>query len=1039
MTLPEISVKRPVFIVMIVIAILTLGLIGYSRMAVELVPNVEFPTITITTVYRGASSEEIENLVSRPIEDSLAAVEGIEKISSTSSEGMSVVNVQFNLGTDIKFSEIKVREKVQLIKPTLPKDIDDPIVSRFSFQDIEVVDASIKGNYDLFKLRQLADDVVKTKLEKLPGVGDVEIWGGREKEVKIEISKALLIAKGVGLDAIIKAVASENVNYPVGVMKRDEKNVTVRVKGKFESIKEIEDLPIKTYSGSTVRLKDLAKVSFDLKEEISKARTMGSNGVMFGVYKQSGANSIQVADEVTNALKDMKKYLPEGVETNIMYDTTIYIRRSVSGVQENIIIGALLAILVVWLFLGNFRSTMITAVALPDSLLGAFFLVWLVGYSVNVILLMALSLAIGLLIDDSIVVRENIFRHVEEGMDNKTAAIKGTNEVFMAVIATTLSIMAVFIPISFMTGIIGKMFSQFGFTIAFALLISLFDAFTTAPMLSAYWYKKEEPHKKGFAKYAADLSKKWNEFYYNLNGIYKEILLWALGRKWTVIGVSALLFVASFFIVPFLDKGFFGVGDEGMFSVNIEAYPGAPIGRLDSDMKEIEAFIMKQPGVESYFSRIGGGRSAADQNQGFIFGTMKPENKRKISSKEQAQVIKDYIRKNFGRELFVYEESHGAEAVLSGTNSTSPITLEIKGDDLTILEDLGRQAKKIAQEIPGAIDVNTSFKPAKPELVVKLDRIKAAKLGISTADIGQTLNTLIEGYKISDYRYEGKDYDIVVRMDKKDIATVDDLHGLMITTQTGAKVPLDAIANIYYSSAPVEILREDKTRMVKINVNVAKGYALGDIVSKIDKRLKVEVKWPDGYIYEFTGQDKQMKDMATQMILVILLSVLFMYMILASLYNSFIQPLILMLSVPLAIIGAFTALLITKKPLDMMGYIGILMVLGLVAKNAILLIDFTNKKREEGMSIREALMHAGPVRLRPILMTTFAMIFGMLPIALGIGEGGRGMESMPVAVIGGLLTSTFLTLIVVPAVYELVETWLAKRKTIRLKAAKARK
>jgi HAE1 family hydrophobic/amphiphilic exporter-1 len=852
-------------------------------------------------------------------------------------------------------------------------------------------------------------------------VGSVDIWGGREKEVRINISKALLEAKSLGLNDIIKAVAAENINYPVGVMRRDEKNVTVRVKGKFESVGEIEDLPIRTYNGSVVRLKDIAAVSFDLKEETSKARTMGDNAIMFGVYKQSGANSIEVADAVITSMRDMKKYLPAGTELRVMFDTTVYIRRSVAGVQENILIGALLAIIVVWLFLGNFRSTMITAVALPDSLLGAFFLVWLAGYSVNVILLMALSLAIGLLIDDSIVVRENIFRHVEEGMDNKTAAIKGTNEVFMAVLATTMSIMAVFIPISFMTGIIGKMFSQFGFTIAFALLISLFDAFTTAPMLSAYWYKKEKEHKTGVGKLTADLSKKWNEFYGRLNSIYKEILLWALARKWPVIIISGALFIASFFMVPFLDKGFFGVGDEGMFTVNIEAYPGAPIGRLDNQMKGIEAFIMKQPAVESYFSRIGSGKTAADENQGFIFVTMKPTDKRHISSKEQSEIVKEYIRKNYGMDIFVYEESHGADAVLSGGSSTSPVTLQIKGNDLTVLEDLGRKAQKIAEEIPGAIDVNTSFKPAKPELVVRLDRVKAAKTGIFTSDVGNALNAIIEGYKISDYRKDGKDYDITVRMNKADINTQDDLRGLILTTQSGHKVPLGAIASVSYSSAPVEILREDKTRLVKINANVARGYALGGIISRMDKRLKADIKWPDGYIYEFTGQNKQMNDMMTQMVMVILLSVLFMYMILASLYNSFIQPLILMLSVPLAIIGAFTALLVTGKPLDMMGFIGILMVIGLVAKNAILLIDFTNKKREEGMSVREALLYAGPVRLRPILMTTFAMIFGMLPIALGIGEGGRGMESMPVAVIGGLVTSTFLTLVVVPVVYEMVE------------------
>jgi HAE1 family hydrophobic/amphiphilic exporter-1 len=1021
MNLIELSVKRPVFVVMMVLAIITLGVIGYTRLPVDLMPNVEFPSITIYTSYSGASAEEIENLITKPMEDSLSTMEGLDNLSSTSSEGISAVTANFKLGVDVKFAEIKVREKVQAVKPLLPRDAKEPNILRMSSSDIELLVMSISGNQDLYKIRQLVDDVVKPKIEKIQGVGSMDIWGGSEKEVRISISKQLLAARGVNIDQIMKAVQGENVNFPVGVMHRQEKNMTVRVKGKFDSVEDIENLPIKSYSGENLRLKDVAKVDFTLKEETVRAREGGKNAIMFSVYKQSGANSIQVADSVAKELKNIVKSLPEGTNVKILTDTTLYIRNAVSGVQENIILGALLAILVVWLFLGNFRSTIITAVALPDSLLGAFFIVMLVGFSLNVILLMALSLAVGLLIDDSIVVRENIFRHIESGMDVKAAAIKGTQEVSMAVVATTMSIMAVFIPISFMQGIIGKMFSEFGFTIAFALLISLFDAFTTAPMLSAYWYKSESEKKSNIGKFFENMSVKWNVFYEKLNGIYTEILKWSLGHKLPIVAVSLVLFVASLFTVPFIGKGFFGIGDEGFFSVNVETYPGAPLEETDTYVKKVEQFIITQPAIESYFCRTGGGNMSNETNSGFFFIKMKPAKDRKITSKEESEIIKDYIRKNMGTDVHVYERGIGAEAFLSGSNDSNPIAIGITGDDLAKLEELGRQVKKIVQETQGAIDVNTSFKPAKPEVVVKLDRVKASSLGISTSDVGNALYAIIQGYKISDYNKGSKSYDIVMRMDKSGLSGLDDLKSLILTAADGSKVPLSAIANIYYSSAPVQILREDKQRKVKVLANLAKGYQISEVANKVRERIKQEVKFPEGYAYVFAGQEKQMNEMAGQMIMVIFLSVLFMYMILGSLYNSFVQPLILMISAPLAIIGALLALLITDRPLDMMGYIGILMVIGLVAKNAILLIDFTNKKREEGMSVREALMHAGPIRLRPILMTTFAMIFGMLPIALGLGEGSKGMESMPVAVIGGLLTSTFLTLVVIPVVYEWVE------------------
>ncbi len=1016
MNIAKLAIEKPVFVVMIILSLVTLGLIGYKNMGVDLLPDVEYPTITVIIVYPGASAEEIESLITKPIEDALGTLQGLDSIISTSKENMAYITAKFGLGTDIKYAEMKVKEKVDLVKTKLPDDIEEPKITRFSLTDIPVIALSLQGKKDLATLREIAEDKVKPELEKIQGVGKVEIWGGRQRAVMINLNKNILAARAITLNQIIEAIKKENLNIPAGSLKDDKKNIIVRVKGQFENIEEIKNIPIKTYTGEVVRLKDISNVEFTLKDEESRTRAQGENAIRIGVYKQSGENTVAVAKKIKTKISYLQKILKEDVNLKIFRDPSKYIEISIKGLQEDILLGALFAMLIVWLFMGNFRSTIITAIALPNSLIGAFFFISNFGFTINLMVLLALSLCIGLLIDDSIVVRENIFRYLEKGLKPKEAAEKGTNEVALAVVATTASIMAVFIPISFLQGVVGQYFKQFGLTVAFALTISLVDAFTTAPMLSAYWWKKHKVTKTGVWQFFDKLSQKWNIFYERLNNSYREILLWALDRKKNVIISVTLLFIFSLVCVKFVGLGFLPDTDYHQYELKFETYPGATLNETDKKIQEIEKYISSRKETEKYFSAIG----INGENTGMIFVDI-DKKKQKQPTQIIVQEVISYLKENFGKELIINQEETGGAEIISGGGDSASLVINVTGPEIKMLEKIAREIKNIVLETKGVSGADLSYKSGKSEIMVKIDRTKAASLGITSYDVGVLLNLLIKGAEITKFRKGEKEYDVILRMEKGKISTVDDLKDIILTTQSGKKIPLSAISSIEYTTGPVEILRENKKKVIKITGNLQHGFALGDVINMIKENIKNKIKIPQGYEYNFSGQATQMKETIIQMSKAMFFALLFMYMILASLYNSFIQPLILMLSVPLAIIGAILALLLLGIKMDVMAMIGILMVLGLVAKNGILLIDFTNQKRKEGLTPRDALLFAGPVRLRPILMTTFAMIFGMLPLALGFGEGPMRTKAMPVAVIGGLLTSTFLTLVIIPIVYETYE------------------
>ncbi|MBN2403335.1 MAG: efflux RND transporter permease subunit [Spirochaetes bacterium] len=1025
MNIAELSIKRPVFIVMIIMSIITLGIIGYSRLPVDLLPDVEYPTLVVVTEYEGASSTEIETLITKPLETALANVEGLDTLSSTSREGRSQVYVTFKMGVDVKFSELKVREKVERAKRSLPDDVEDPVVNRFSTDDMPIIFLSIQGNRSLSDLREILENTIQPKIESIDGVGSITIQGAQQKIIRITVNADLLRASGLTYNQIQNAITRKNVSLPVGSVRPVSKFITARVYGKAQTISDIADLTISSSSGKIFKISDVAKVEMSSVDPDTRARVKKDNAVMFRLYKQSGSNTVEVSNSLRAELPNIQKLIPPDVQINIVSDSATAINRSIKGVQEDIVLGAFLAVIIVWLFLGNFRSTIITAIALPNSIIGAFFLAYIAGFSINTMTLLALSISVGLLIDDSIVVRENIFRYIEHGYDPKTAAIKGTNEVGLAVLSTTLSIMAVFIPISFLQGVIGQFFKEIGFTIAFALGISLIDAFTSAPMLSAYWFKHtDKVSAKGFHLFFVKISNRWNVVYERINAFYHRILLWSLDHKIRVIIPIILLFIASIFTSRYIGTNFMSNTDSGTISFDVQAYPGASFDEVDQFLIKIEDFVSKQKEVDSFYTTLG---VQGSSNQGSVDIDLKPVSERNITTQDMITRLRQFTRGTLEKNLVIRITERASMGNIGGRGGNR-IQLVLNGADLKVLDDLSLKIYNVISGTPGVTDTNSSLQPGNPEIVIKLDPLKAEKLGFNEYDLGTSLRDLVQGVKISAFTIADKEYDIILRLNEEDRDSIEDIKNIIITGKSGIKVPLSAIADFSYSSSPVRILRENKQRIIRINANIADGYSMSDVISRIDSSIAKHVVFPNGYGYYYSGQQKQFADLQSQIVYAVILALIFMYMILASLYNSFIQPIVLMVSIPLAIIGSYLALLLTNVDLDIYGYIGLMLVMGLVAKNAILLIDFTNKKREDGMTIRDALLHASPIRLRPILMTSFAMIFGMLPLALGMNEGSRGREALPVTVIGGIVTSTFLTLIAVPILYEWVEKLIMKRK-----------
>lgn len=1015
MSLSQLAIRRPVFVLMLLLALIVLGLISYRRLPVELFPNVQFPFVTVITAYPGAGPEEVETLITKPLEEQLSSLTNVRRVFSTSQEGASIVGIEFNLGTNLDGATADVRQRVDLVKGGLPRDAQDPTVQKFDFASQPIMFLGMGGRLSGFELRELAETVVKPRLERVSGVAAVNLSGGRTREIRVEVDQDRLRALGLSVLQVEEILRRENLNIPSGRIRQGEEEFLVRVLGQFAGVDEIAGLRIPRFDAPPVRLGDVARITDTLKEPDRLTRLNGRDSVGLTIQKTADANTVAVADGVRAAMVELHGSLPAGVTLEVAVDTSLFIKDSVADVQGNLILGSILATLVVFLFLHNVRNTLIIALALPAAIVATYIPMFFAGFSLNVLSLLGLAIAIGLMIDNAIVVNENISRHLQEIPDPREAARRGAKEIELAVMASNLANIAVFLPIAFMSGLVGQFFRQFGLTVAFANIFSILVGFTLTPMLSARWLRRAEPGRgRGAALFA-----KWDRVYEWLAERYRGGLAWALLHRGRVLATAGLLFAASLALVasPLIGKEFMPMGDYGQFQIDLSMPPGSSLPQTDRATQAVERILGATPEVSTFFTLVG----AADTGFGFteggsqrsqIFVNLVDKDRRRRSVDQVMEDLRGRARDVPGATVKV-----GAQGVAGGT---APVQIEITGRDERVLAGLGEQVRGIVERTPGTTSVDTNLRPGKTEVAVILNRARLAELGLTTAEVGAQLRTDIAGTAVTRYRVGGSEFDITVQAREEQRDAVREIGALRVGAVNGTPIRLSDVAALELRRGPITIDRMNRQRLVTVEAGLA-GRPLGAVVSEIQRQLKA-VAVPAGYTMRIGGEAEFQRDTFGDMLFALGLGTLLVYMTIAAQFESLLNPFAIMFSLPLASIGVFFMLLVTRTTVSIMSLLGILMLAGIVVNNAILLVEFITRLRARGLPRREAILQAGQTRLRPILMTALVSIMGGLPVALGIGSSGaEWRKPLGIAVLGGLTTSTFLTLFVIPVVYTLLD------------------
>ncbi len=1032
----RVSLQNPVFATMMMLALMVLGIFSYQRLKVDQFPSIDFPVVIVATDYPGAAPEIVESEVSKKIEEAVNSIAGINALTSRSYEGSSVVVIEFQLNVNGRKAADDVREKVSAVRPNLRTEVKEPRVLRFdpsarAVWSVAVVsDNSVGKPLTAVELTNWADQNLKKRLENVRGVGSVSLVGATKREINIYLNPAALEAYGISGDQVASAIRSENQDLPVGAVRSIAQERVVQVQSRVQRPEDFAKIIVARKAGAAITVGQLARISDGAQETENLALYNGERTLLLSVQKSQDENTIEVVDGLKKTIAEMEKQLPPGIKLQEIQDNSRSIRVSVNNVRQTLIEGAFLTVLIVFLFLNSWRSTVITGLTLPIALIGTFLFMQIFGFTINMITLMALSLCVGLLIDDAIVVRENIVRHIQMGKTPYQASLDGTQEIGLAVLATTFSIVAVFLPIGFMGGIIGKFFHEFGITIVAAVMISMFVSFTLDPMMSSIWHDPAiDQHGKPFKPvtwYDKSIGRVTHAFERGTDRLgdgYQRILRWSLQWKKTTLLLALATFALSIFMVRFLGTEFVPKADFGESNISFYTPVGSSLEATEAKVKQVEAIIRERPEVRYTLSTVNTGNA-----QGKIYANVYV---RLTNRKERSQTV-DQISSELRTRL---QKLAGITVTQAGTldavGGNKQIEVALKGTDLKELERLTVQVLAKLRDVPGLVDLDSSVKPAKPTLEIDVRREVASDLGLSTAQIGNSLRTLVAGQTVGNWRApDDQTYDVNVRLAPDARNTPQDLERLPFALGTNADgssrvVRLNQVASVRETTGPNQINRRDLTREVAINANVF-GRSAGEVSADIRKALD-EITMPPGYSYQFGGSTKNMAESFGYAVSALALAIIFIYMILASQFKSFLQPLALMTALPLTLIGVVLALLAFRSTLSMFSVIGVIMLMGLVTKNAILLVDFAIRSREptidtfgrrvEGMERAEALLLAAKVRLRPILMTTLAMIFGMVPLAFALSEGSEQRAPMGQAVIGGVITSSLLTLVVVPVAY----------------------
>ena len=1050
MWLTRVSINNPVFAAMIMLALMVIGLLATFRMKVEEFPNIEFPFVVVNTVYSGASPEVIETDITKKIEDQVNTIAGVKEVTSVTQQGLSQVIVQFDLNIPSDVAAQNVRDKLALVTPTFRDEVTTPIVAQYNPADAPVVSVTFRS--DKMSLRELStylDNTVKKQLQTVTGVGRVDILGGRQRQIRVLLNPTQMNAYKVSVNQISNALRSENVELPVGTINNQNQEMVIQVNGLVKTPNEFNQIIVAQNRSSTgaivpVYLSQVAQVVDGQAEAESASLQNGQPAVAMDIIKMSDANVIDVVDKTQQRLAEIQATLPPGVTMTVVADSSKSIRGSLNNVVRTLIEGAILAVFIVWLFLGSWRSTIITGLTLPISLLGTLAAIWTFGFSINMMTLLALALCIGLLIDDAIVVRENIVRHVGMGKHHRQAALDGTQEIGLAVLATTLVIVAVFLPVAFMGGIIGRFFYQFGVTVSTAVLLSLFVSFTLDPMLSSIWPDPDSVHQHDRLNERVSFRKRpiawllagFQRLLDRLTNLYSHILAWSLRHRLITVLIAIGSLVAAFFAVGLVGKEFVPQADMNEIKVKFETPVNANLDYTQQKAAQINAVLQSFPEVTNTYATVNA-MSYSGNNRVQVNVSLVPKDERTRGLDALNRAMREQLQQVGGIKV-----TSVAAAAMAVSGGLKPIMISIKGNDLNELQRLSNEFMQKLSNVNGLVDLESTLKQPKSMVNVTINREAANDAGLSIGQIGQALRPLLAGDNVSTFKDDnGNNIDVNVRLNDDNRQTISQLQSMYLsssrTDQNGQPVlvPLSQVANFSETLGAPQINRRSLFREVVVQANTD-GRPAGDIGADITN-IQNEMKLPPGYSFAVQGSNKDMAESIGYATTALGLAIVFIYMLLGSQFNSFLYPVAIMASLPLSLIGVFFALFLFGSSLNIFSIIGIIMLMGLVCKNAILLIDFIKESLSNGLSRTESIMLAGQTRLRPILMTTAAMVMGMVPLALGIGEGSEQQAPMAHAIIGGVITSTLLTLIVVPVIYTYLDD--GKQRFFRLFAKKKTK
>jgi len=1026
MNISKFSVHRPIFTIMVTLIIIILGAVSLYRLPIDLMPDITYPTLSVSTSYENASPEEIEELITRPLEEAMSAVPGVEEVTSNSSEGASRVRLSFGWGTDLDAAADDIRDRLDRVINRIPEDASRPTLWKFDLASFPIIILGASSNLDPVQMLQLMEDRVKYRIERIPGVAALNIWGGLDREIHVDLYADKIKALGIPINRILSRIRAGNINVPAGTIDRGNYNIMIRTPGEYTNLDELRNTVITVREGVPVKLSEIANVEDSWEEVTRIVEVDGKSGIRLSVNKQSGKNTVEVARKVLKEIERINRDIPQ-IKITPIIDTSDYIERSIRNLGNSAIYGGILAVFVLLFFLRSLRSTSIIATAIPVSIIATFALIYFGGFTLNIMTLGGLALGVGMLLDNSIVVLENIYRMREGGKGREQAAVEGSGEVTSAIIASTLTTLVVFLPLVFVRGMAGVMFKQLSLVVSFSLLCSLAAALTLVPMLAAKTFPKIKTSVNGKKSLSQRIYEGTGNIFSSMESAYKTILHFCLDHRFFVILFVLLILFASFLLFPLIGRELMPSADEGEVRITGEMEVGTRVEIVHEKFKLIDEIVRKEvPEIKTTSKSMGGSHwRGLTSHRGHMRISLVPQEQRTRTSEQIANLLREKLSAIPGMEIRT-RAGQGLFLLRMGTGDAERLQIEIRGYDLETADELAKSVKRIVENIEGVTDARISRESGTPEELILIDRLKAADMKLTVSEIANTLQTVLSGTRAGEFREGGDEYRILVKLQEAQQTDIRDILDLTLVNSEGEPVVLRNVVNIKPRSGPVRIDRKDQQRIITVSANIS-GRDMGSIVSEAQEELR-SVPRPRDFSIVFTGDYEEQVKAFSELIMSFVLALILVYMVMACQFESLRDPFVVMFSVPLASIGVILMLFLSDTTLNIQSFIGCIMLGGIVVNNAILLVDHTNLlRRRDGLPLRQAIEEAGRRRLRPILMTAMTTMLGLTPLAIGLGEGGEAQAPMARAVIGGLMSSSLITLVIVPVVYSIFER---KKKTL---------